>query len=218
MDLTGDGRADILLTEHEVLTWYPSKAEAGFSAAEHVRKPWDENSGPRLVFSDLAQTVYLADMSGDGLTDLVRIRNGEVCYWSNLGYGRFGGKVTMDNSPWFDFPDLFDQRRIRLADTDGTGLIDIIYLGVTAVQLYFNQSGNSWSEARTLKTFPRTDNLSSINVIDLLGEGTACLVWSSPLPAMDLTPMRYTRLFLEKPHLMVRVRNNLGAESTMRSR
>ena len=27
-------------------------------------------------------------MSGDGLTDLVRIRNGEVCYWPNLGYGR----------------------------------------------------------------------------------------------------------------------------------
>ena len=45
---------------------------------------------------------YLADMSGDGLSDLVRIKNGEVCYWPNLGYGRFGSKVTMDNSPWFD--------------------------------------------------------------------------------------------------------------------
>ena len=41
-------------------------------------------------------------MSGDGLTDLVRIRNGEVCYWPNLGYGRFGAKVTMDDAPWFD--------------------------------------------------------------------------------------------------------------------
>ncbi len=33
---------------------------------------------------------------GDGLTDWVRIRNGEVCYWANLGYGRFGAKVTMN--------------------------------------------------------------------------------------------------------------------------
>ena len=33
--------------------------------------------------------VFLADMSGDGLTDLVRIRNAEVCYWPNLGHGRF---------------------------------------------------------------------------------------------------------------------------------
>ncbi len=38
-------------------------------------------------------------MSGDGLTDLVRIRSGEVCYWPNLGYGRFGAKVAMDWTP-----------------------------------------------------------------------------------------------------------------------
>lgn len=29
-------------------------------------------------------------MSGDGLTDLVRIRNDRVCYWPNLGHGRNG--------------------------------------------------------------------------------------------------------------------------------
>lgn len=55
-------------------------------------------------------------MSGDSLTDLVRIRSGEVFYWPNLGYGRFGAKVTMDNAPWLDHPDQFDQQRIRLAD------------------------------------------------------------------------------------------------------
>ena len=86
-----------------------------------MRNALDEEHGPRLVFADSAQSIYLADMSGDGLTDLVRIRNGEVCYWPNLGYGRFGAKVTMDNAPWFDAPDLFDQRRIRLADIDGSG-------------------------------------------------------------------------------------------------
>ena len=46
-------------------------------------------------------------MSGDGLSDLVRIRNGEVCYWPNLGYGRFGAKVTMDGAPVFDYPGPF---------------------------------------------------------------------------------------------------------------
>lgn len=29
------------------------------------------------------------------LTDIVRIRNGEVCYWSNLGYGKFDKKITL---------------------------------------------------------------------------------------------------------------------------
>ena len=68
----------------------------------------DEDDGPRLVFADGTQSLYLADMCGDGLTDLVRMRNGEICYWPNLGYGRFGAKVAMDNAPWFDAPDLFE--------------------------------------------------------------------------------------------------------------
>src|SRR5262249_40437793 len=147
IDLTGDGHADILITEHEAFTWHPSLAEDGFGPAEHVHKPFDEERGPRLVFADGVQSIYLADMSGDGLTDIVRIRNGEVCYWPNLGYGRFGSKVIMDNAPWFEASDLFDQRRIRLADIDGSGVTDIIYLSADGVRLYFNQSGNLWSEA-----------------------------------------------------------------------
>ena len=101
-------------------------------------------------------------MSGDGLTDLVRIRNGEVCYWPNLGYGRFGAKVTMDNAPRFDRPDQFDQRRIRLADIDGSGH-DRHHLPRRrdGVRLYFNQSGNRLERARAAgRSFPRVDNVS----------------------------------------------------------
>ena len=62
----------------------------GFGAAERTAIPLDERDGPRVVFADGEQAIYLADMSGDGLSDIVRIRNGQVCYWPNLGYGRFG--------------------------------------------------------------------------------------------------------------------------------
>src|SRR4029453_16558891 len=147
------------------VTWYPSLAEAGFGAAEKVRQTFDEETGPRLLFADGTQSIYLSDLSGDGLTDLVRIRNGEVSYWPNLGYGRFGAKVTMDNAPWFDAPDLFDERRIHLADIDGSGVTDIIYLGRDGVQLYFNQSGNSWSKPRRLNQFPPIDNLPSVPLL-----------------------------------------------------
>jgi RHS repeat-associated protein len=214
VDLTGDGHADMLIAEDEVFTWYPSLAEAGFGPAEKVRHTLDEEVGPRLVFADGTQSVYLSDMSGDGLTDLVRIRNGEVCYWPNLGYGRFGAKVTMGNAPWFDALDQFDQKRILLADIDGSGAIDILYLGRDGVHLYFNRSGNSWSTARTLNTFPRVDNLSSVMAVDLLGNGTACLVWSSPLPGDARRPMRYIDLMGgQKPHLLIKTVNNLGAET-----
>ena len=146
----------MLITEDDAFTWYPSLAEDGFGPAPGASQPCDEDDGPRLVFADGTQSIYLADMSGDGLTDLVRIRNGEVCYWPNLGYGRFGAKVTMDNAPWFDHADQFDQRRIRLADIDGSGATDIIYLARDGVRLYFNQSGNRWSDAAARSTpFPR---------------------------------------------------------------
>ena len=170
--------------------------------------------GSRVVFADGTQSIYLADLSGDGLSDIVRIRNGEVCYWPNLGYGRFGAKVTMDNAPWFDNPDQFDQKRIRLADIDGSGTTDIIYLHRNGVRLYFNQSGNSWSTPHRLNVFPRIDELVSIMPTDLLGNGTACLVWSSRLPGDARRQMRYVNLMGgQKPHLLVKTINNLGAET-----
>jgi RHS repeat-associated protein len=213
VDLSGDGHTDILITEGEALTWYPSLAEDGFGPAIRLSLPSDEERGPRLVLADGLQSVYLADLSGDGLSDLVRICNGEVCYWPNLGYGHFGPKVTMDNAPWFDSDDQFDQRRIRLADTDGSGTTDILYLRRDGVQIYFNKSGNGWRDAVALPQFPPSDNISSVQALDLLGNGTACLLWSSPLPGAARRPMRYLAPMEEKPHLLVGVKNNLGAET-----
>lgn len=214
VDLDGDGHADILITEDNAFTWHSSLAEEGFGPAQRVAKSSDEEKGPKLVFADGTQSIYLADMSGDGLTDLARIRNGEVCYWPNLGYGRFGAKVTMDNAPWFDFPDQFDHSRIRVADIDGSGNTDILYLHRDGVHIYFNQSGNSWKDAYTIRNFPRMDNLASVTTADLLGNGTACMVWSSPLPYQARRPMRYLDLMGgQKPHLMIRSVNNLGAET-----
>lgn len=214
VDLNGDGHADMLFTEDDAFVWHPSLAEEGFGPARRVAQALDENKGPRVVFADSTQSIYLADLSGDGLTDLARIRNGEVCYWPNLGYGRFGAKVTMDLAPWFDHVDQFDHARIRLADIDGSGATDIIYLHRDGVRLYFNQSGNSWSAPQVLRVFPRVDDLVSIVPIDLLGNGTACLVWSSPLPGDTGRSMRYVNLMgAQKPHLLVKTANNLGAET-----
>ncbi len=216
VDLDGDGLADVLITEQDVFTWYPSEGESGYGPARTVNTPDDEERGPRLVLDDGAQSIFLADMSGDGLTDLVRVRNGEVCYWPNLGYGRFGAKVTMDASPWFDRIEQFDTKRIRLADIDGTGCADVVYLGGNGVTLYFNQAGNAWSTPRRLSRFPPIDNVAGVSIVDLLGNGTACLVWSSPLPADAPAPLRYIDLAGgQKSNLLVRSVNNLGAETVV---
>lgn len=214
LDLNGDGLADILITEHEAFIWHQSLGEQGFGPAKRLTQMLDEEQGPRLVFADGTESIYLSDMSGDGLTDLVRIRNGSTCYWPNLGYCKFGAKVSMDNAPTFDRLDQFNQKRIRLADIDGSGTTDIIYLHSEGIRLYFNQSGNGWSEKEELFVFPKVDNIVNIQTTDLLGNGTACLVWSSPLSDDAQLPMRYVNLMgSQKPHLLIKSINNMGAET-----
>jgi RHS repeat-associated protein len=216
IDLNGDGFSDILISEDETFTWCLSRAKIGFGEFGSVRKPTDEERGPALVFADPTQSIYLADMSGDGLADIVRIRNGEVCYWANLGYGRFGPKVQMDQSPVFDHPDTFDQKRIRLADIDGSGTIDIIYLRSDWVTFWFNQSGNSWSDRNDIANFPLTDDLSLVTTVDLFGNGTSCILWSSPLADNAARPIAYIDLMSgQKPHLLTSITNNMGKNTNL---
>ena len=211
VDLDGDGHADLLITEQDVFHWHQSLGEQGFGPREMVSWAEDEDNGPRLVFADGTSSVYVADMSGDGLPDLVRVRNGAACYWPNLGYGRFGARIDMDNAPTFDAPEGFDQRRIRLADVDGTGVADILYIGVDGIQVYFNAAGNGWTAGETLPIHPEPDDVAAVTVIDFLGSGTACLVWPAAGPDGAL---RYVDLMGgHKPHLLVGCRNNLGAET-----
>lgn len=215
VDLDGDGLADVLITRDDAFTWYPSLRYDGFGDGRRAYQPWPEGRGPRVLLADPEHAVYLADMTGDGLSDLVRVRNGEVCYWPNTGFGQFGAKITMDHSPWLDDPDGFDQRRVRLADVDGSGTADLVYLHRDNARLYVNRSGNGYGEAHPLGIgFPRLDSLASVMLADLLGQGTACLVWSSPLPADSGRQLRYLNLMARgKPYLLTRVVNNLGGET-----
>jgi RHS repeat-associated protein len=211
IDLDGDGRSDIAISEENVFTWYPSLGIAGYDEPRLAPKPFDEEKGPALVFSDPTSSIFLASMSGSGLTDIVRIRNGEICYWPNLGYGRFGAKVSMDYAPLFDTPDLFNPDYLHLADVSGTGASDVLYLGKNRFGAWMNQSGNAWSEEADLEPFPTTELPNQLAVADFLGNGTACVVWSSPLPRYAATPMQYVDLMGgKKPYLLTGYNTQFG--------
>ncbi len=213
VDLDGDGLPDVLISEDDAFVWYRSRGKEGFEPAARVRNPHQELDGPALVFADRTETIHLADMTGDGLVDLVRARNGEVCYWPNLGHGRFGRKVTLDHSPRFDAADQFAARRVRFADIDGSGTSDVLYVGANGVSVYFNRSGNALSPALRVRSLPPVGALARLDVIDLLGQGTACLVWSSADPGVT-SPVAYVDLMAgTKPHLLASVVNNFGGET-----
>ena len=222
LDLDGDGRSDMLISENNVFVWYASKGKFGYDDYRLAHKAKEEEKGANIIFADGTQSIIAADMSGDGLMDMVRIRNSEIVYWPNLGYGKFGAKVTMSNAPLFDHPDHFNPDYIKLADLDGSGTTDIVYLGKDSFKIYFNQSGNSWSDQNIIKglnplPFPKIDDHTTVNVIDLLGNGTGCIVWSSPLPKYAGNPLRYIDLMGgKKPHIMTAYKNNMGKEVQLR--
>ena len=210
LDLVGDGRVDVLVTEQDAFVWYRSAGRQGYHPPVRVPRPGDEEHGPVLVFGDHCQAVLLADMNGDGLVDVVRIRYDEVCYWPNMGYGRFGPRVQMDDPPLLDHPDSFDGRRVRLADLSGSGVTDLLYVGTDSCTAYLNLAGNGWGDGRPVARLP-TGSPVDVTTSDLLGTGTAAVVWSSALPAHREAPMRYVDLMRSrKPHLLTEVINHLG--------
>jgi len=211
LDLDGDGRADLLLTEDRVWTWYKNEGTDGIVEGGQSSVVFDEEKGPRLVLNDNVQSIFLADMNGDGMTDIVRIKNGEICYWPNMGYGRFGAKVAMANAPRFANPELFNPLYLQLCDISGTGAADIIYLGQNKCTAWINLAGNGWSAAQEISPLPSIEPYSKIAVLDFLGNGTGSIVWSSPLPQHASAPMRYIDLMGGiKPYLLNSYRNHMG--------
>ena len=213
IDLTGDGRLDLVVSENNAFLWYPSEGKNGYAQSRREPIPFEENSGPSIVFADVTQSVFLADMSGDGLTDIVRIRNGEICYWPNLGYGRFGSKVSMGDAPVFDYSDTYSPQFLHLADFTGTGTTDVMYVDTDGFRIWTNLNGNSFSAANIITDQLPINQNTSISVVDLFGNGVPCIVWSSDLPENADSPLRYIDLMnSRKPHLLKGYRNNLGGE------
>ncbi len=211
IDLNGDGMPDIVLSEEQVFTWWPAAGTCGYDSPETAYKTFDEEKGPAIVFADPVESIFLADMTGDGLTDIVRIRNGEISYWPNMGYGRFGAKVNMTNAPEFDTIDAFNPAYLHLSDINGTGATDILYLGQDKLRAWLNLSGNAWGAPFEAPAFPDTASLNQLSVADFLGNGTACIVWSSPLAANADAPLRYIDLMGgKKPYLMNTYSNGVG--------
>ncbi|KAI1111888.1 65kDa B protein-domain-containing protein [Nemania sp. NC0429] len=215
VDLTGDGRADILRLTGDTRPgeWYPSLADKGFAELSGVTVSGVHR--PALRVGDPESYIYMADMTGDGLADIVHIQNGVVIYWPSQGYGKFGASVTMGNAPHIKD---FTHERLRLANVTGSGMTDLIYLPPGGgVWIYHNRAGNQWSNAQILPLFPELDSVASVMVIDLFGRGTACLCWVSPGFTAPTIGAKGLLQYIDlvggpKPGLLKTRRNGFGLE------
>ncbi|KAF3229728.1 hypothetical protein TWF106_000116 [Orbilia oligospora] len=213
VDLTGDGRPDILKTEDNphAFLWYPSLAKSGYDVGRHA---WNLHQLPQLVSSDPRIGIYLADMSGSGSEDIVHVQNGCVSYWPNLGYGRFGAEIKMSNSPNFDYEVDFSSNRVYFLDIDGSGTSDMIHIDPTgAATVYYNYCGNEWSKGEMVFTL---DPEATPLTLDILGNGTAALCWTNFRSAYPNKIYYIDFMGGRKPHLLTNYKNGMGCETSVK--
>ena len=144
-DFDGDGVIDAAVSTSRGLVTYRNRGSEG----------WEEPVATgRRIDADLADPLTLfADMTGDGLPDLVQVRSGQVIYRLNLGHGRFGEPVSMGGSPRLAGR-IGSGEQILLADVDGDGCADLIRLLPDRLELYLNRLGQSLRRAAADRRAP----------------------------------------------------------------
>lgn len=206
VDLDGDGVTDAIRSGARLECFF-NDADAGWTESRGVERR-ALSLFPDVTFSD--PRVRFADMSGDGLQDMVVVRDGSVEYWPAQGWGDWGRRVTMRRSP--RLPDGYDPRRILLGDVDGDGCADLVYVDDTRVTLWINRCGNGWSEPVVIHGTPSVADGDAVRIADVMGVGIAGLLWSFDAGRAGRERMVFLQLAGEpKPYLLNRMANNTGA-------
>jgi RHS repeat-associated protein len=213
LDLDGDGITDALRTGPQ-FELYCNDAEEGWSHVE-LRGRVHADDFPNVSFED--PRVKLADLTGDGLQDVVRVHDGSLEYWPYRGYGRWGRRVVMGNAPRFEdaasFAGIgFDAGRLLVGDVDGDGLADLVYVSSGHVTVWINQHGARWSDPIMIHGTPPVTDATAVRLADMLGTGTEGILWSYDFGAFPDSTCKFLDLTGGvKPYLLDRMDNQMGA-------
>ncbi|MCX4903450.1 toxin TcdB middle/N-terminal domain-containing protein [Streptomyces sp. NBC_00878] len=203
-DLDGDGRIDAVRGGTRGYAAFRNAGAAGWHEPTAVPRG-DGVDGPDVDLAD--PLVRLADMTGDGLPDLVRLRSGRIEYWPNLGHGRFGAVVVMTGSPRL----RADASALLLVDIDGDGCGDLVQVDGDGVRVWLNRSGQGWSP-------PHFDPLvpppvpGTLRAADTASDGRAALVWNSPRAGLEAY-VAYEFGSQTPPYVLTSVDNGAGLVS-----
>ncbi len=203
LDLNGDSLTDVLSDTGSAWIEYLRDDPRTWSAYPRVLPP---ERTPPVSLSD--PHVYLGDMTGDGYSDVVLVNGGGVTYWPARADGGWGAPVSMSPAPVLGRG--WDPRRLALADIDGDGCADFLYVGPTSVTVWRNTGANRLSEPTTIQPTPLAIP-GSYRLVDLLGQGTVGIVFEIP----DARGGQPRQTFLDlsggvKPNLLSDISNGPG--------
>jgi RHS repeat-associated protein len=230
-DVNGDGLVDVVKTAGTALeVWYSLGRYPGGDGLFGTGR-W---TGPKTAVLSMAPVmrcvphsstpvrfsdpdIKLGDMNGDGLTDIVRIRKGDIRYWPGRGDGTFGtgplgcaggtfstnSYIQMSESPYYTDP---DGSGLRLNDVNGDGTSDLVQVRFQNVDVWYNVGGASWQDRRVINNTPASPSYQQrVRLVDINGSGTPDILWGDGLSYkyIDLAGGK-------RPWLLNRVENGLG--------
>jgi RHS repeat-associated protein len=180
--------------------------------------PW---SGSPVHFSD--KDVKLGDMNGDGLTDIIRLRRGDIRYWPGRknGYwgtghrddcaaGTFGESrdVAMSSSP--QYSDI-EGDSMRLDDVNGDGLTDLVQVRFDEIDIWLNVDGEGWTDRHIIRGTPNSPGYADrVRLVDVNGSGTSDILWG------NAGSYRYIDLQGGvQPWLLTSIENGFGKSTTL---
>jgi RHS repeat-associated protein len=207
LDLDGDGITDVLRNGSRLENFFNDPVYGFYKVTTTEKQQLDDF--PNISFAD--PRIRVADMSGDGMQDIVFVGDGRIEYWPNLGHGKWGKRVRMGGAP--RLPYRFNPAQLLIGDVDGDGLSDLIYVEDTKITLWLNRGGNSWNDGIVIQGTPPLRDMQAVRLVDLYGSGVAGILWTYDA---TFNPNRERMYFLDftggvKPYVLAEMNNNMGA-------
>jgi RHS repeat-associated protein len=128
-DMNGDGLQDIVEIQRGRIRYWPGRGLGSWGTGprmcargEGANRYIEVTSPPRDLPIDLAG-VQLADLDGDGASDIVAVRFDAIDVWFNRAGQSFTDRLILRGTP----PAPGFANRVRFTDIDGSGTIDAVY-------------------------------------------------------------------------------------------
>ncbi|MFV0446568.1 MAG: toxin TcdB middle/N-terminal domain-containing protein [Planctomycetaceae bacterium] len=212
IDVDGDGRIDAIRSADDALEIHTNNGTRGWSVHPlRIPRIYDKDVFPDVFFSD--PRIHFADMTGDGLMDIVELRDRDISYWPYLGHGQYGHRRKMENLP--DVPAGVPVENLVLVDVVGDGTADLVLTESDRITIWLNFDGRAFGEPVVIEHGPQTRGARTY-LVDVAASGRAGILYNRNAAGGAINRYGFIPLGQARtPFLMTRIDNGMGSITEM---